>query len=145
VKTVRQQARVPFSADQMFDLVNDVESYPRFLPWCQKATIRFANENRVEATLEVGVRGATHRFTTRNSLERPNRIGLELIEGPFRKLSGEWRFDAPADQGCVVSLNLDFEASSVPLRLIFEILFEELIRSQVQAFVDRAESVYGHS
>jgi ribosome-associated toxin RatA of RatAB toxin-antitoxin module len=145
VKTVRQQARVRFSADQMFDLVNDVEAYPRFLPWCQKATIRFANESRVEATLEVGVRGVTHRFTTRNSLDRPARIGIELIEGPFRKLGGEWRFEPRDDQGCTVSLNLDFEASSVPLRFVFEILFEELVRSQVQAFVDRAESVYGRS
>lgn len=127
----------------MFDLVNDVEAYPEFLPWCQRATVQFANEHRLEATLEVGLRGVTHEFSTRNVLERPRRIGIELLRGPFRKLSGEWRFEAMDEAGCEVSLALDFEASSVPLRFLFEMLFEEVIRSQMAAFVERAETVYG--
>lgn len=127
----------------MFDLVNDVEAYPEFLPWCQRATVQFANEHRLEATLEIGLRGVTHKFSTRNELERPNRIGLKLLRGPFRRLSGEWRFEALEGNGCEVALALDFEASSVPLRFLFEMLFQEIVRSQMAAFVERAEAVYG--
>jgi len=127
----------------MFDLVNDVAAYPEFLPWCQRATVQFANEHRLEATLEVGLRGVTHKFSTRNQLERPQRIGIKLLQGPFRKLSGEWRFEPMEENGCEVTLALDFEASSVPLRFLFEMLFEEVIKSQMAAFVERAETVYG--
>jgi ribosome-associated toxin RatA of RatAB toxin-antitoxin module len=127
----------------MYDLVNDVRAYPEFLPWCRRATVTFANEHRIEATLEIGVRGVTHTFSTRNSLERPHRIRLELLEGPFRKLSGQWRFEPLDDGGCEVVLELDFEAAAVPLKFLFEMLFEELVRSQMAAFVERAEAVYG--
>lgn len=127
----------------MFDLVNDVAAYPEFLPWCERATVTFANEHRLEATLEVGLRGMTYKFSTRNTLDRPKRIGLELLQGPFRKLSGEWRFEPLDGDGCEVVLELDFEAASVPLRFLFEMLFEEVIRAQMAAFVERAETVYG--
>ena len=127
----------------MFDLVNDVPAYPKFLPWCERATVSYTSDTRVEATLEVGVRGITHKFSTRNQLDRPRRIGLELLSGPFRRLSGEWRFEAIEGDGCEVVLELDFEASSIPLKFLFEMLFEELVRSQMAAFVERAETVYG--
>ena len=127
----------------MFDLVNDVAAYPQFLPWCERATVTFANPHRLEATLEVGVRGITHKFSTRNTLERPQRIGIELLQGPFRKLSGAWHFEPIDGDGCEVALELDFEAASIPLRFLFEMLFEELIRSQMTAFVERAEAIYG--
>ena len=127
----------------MFDLVNDVRAYPEFLPWCERASVTYVNDTRAEATLEIGVRGMTHKFATRNQLDRPRRIELELLSGPFRRLSGEWRFEAVEDDGCEVSLELDFEASSIPLKFLFEMLFEELIRSQMAAFVERADIVYG--
>lgn len=132
-----------YSPEQMYDLVNDVRAYPEFLPWCQRATVTFANEHRIEATLEIGVRGVTHKFSTRNSLERPNRIRIDLLEGPFRKLVGQWRFEPLEGGGCEIALELDFEASSVPLKFLFEMLFEELIRSQMAAFIGRAGTVYG--
>lgn len=132
-----------YSPEQMYDLVNDVRAYPEFLPWCRHATVTFTNEHRIEATLEIGVRGVTHKFSTRNALERPRRIRIELLEGPFRKLSGEWRFEPLDDGGCEVVLELDFEASSVPLKFLFEMLFEELVTSQMAAFIERAETVYG--
>ena len=132
-----------YSAEQMFDLVTDVRAYPEFLPWCERATVTFENDTRQEATLEVGVRGITHKFSTRNLLERPRRIGIDLLSGPFRRLAGEWRFDPVEAGGCEVALSLDFEASSVPLKFLFEMLFEELIRSQMAAFVERAGEVYG--
>jgi ribosome-associated toxin RatA of RatAB toxin-antitoxin module len=143
VKSIRRKARVPYSPEQMYDLVNDVRAYPEFLPWCQRATVTFANERRIEAALEIGVRGVTHKFSTRNALERPHRIRLDLLEGPFRKLAGQWRFEPLEGGGCEVVLELDFEAASVPLKVLFEMLFEELVRSQMAAFIARAETVYG--
>ena len=127
----------------MFDLVNDVEAYPGFLPWCESATVEHASADRLEATLHVGVGPVRKRFSTRNRLDRPRRIEIELLQGPFRKLTGEWRFDDVAGDGCDVVLALDFEMSSLPLKLVFEAIFEELARSQIDAFVTRAGEVYG--
>ena len=133
---------MPYKAEQMFDLVNDVAAYPSFLPWCRSVTVNNVSNDALEATLDVGV-GALHkRFSTRNALARPNRIDLALVDGPFRQLSGSWRFDAVAEGGCDVSLELDFEVASRPLKLIFERAFEELARSQLDAFLSRAKELY---
>ncbi len=127
----------------MFDLVNDVRGYPDFLPWCQGATVQHSSDERLEATLDVGV-GAVHkRFSTRNRLHRPARIDIELLEGPFRKLTGAWRFEDLAGNGCEITLALDFEVSSLPLKFLFEPVFEELARSQMDAFTERAGKIYG--
>jgi ribosome-associated toxin RatA of RatAB toxin-antitoxin module len=142
VKSIRRKARVPYTAEQMFDLVNDVAAYSSFLPWCRSATVHSVSDTELEATLDVGV-GALHkRFSTRNTLSRPNRIELALVDGPFRQFSGCWRFDAVADVGCDVSLDLDFEVASRPLKLVFERAFEELARSQLDAFLSRAKELY---
>ena len=127
----------------MFDLVNDVEAYPSFLPWCDKAAIEHSSADRLEATLHVGVGAVRKRFSTRNSLARPHRIEMALLEGPFRQFSGHWQFDDTPGDGCKVSLALDFDMSSLPLKLVFEAVFEELARSQIDAFVRRAGEVYG--
>jgi len=142
VRTVRRCARVPYSSDQMFALVNDIAAYPQFLPWCKAAVVTFASDDVLEATLDVGA-GALHkRFSTRNSLQRPRRIDIDLIEGPFKSLAGGWRFDPVDGGGCDVSLALDFEVASLPLKIVFERVFEELVRSQMDAFLKRASQVY---
>lgn len=126
----------------MFELVNDIAAYPRFLPWCKAAAVTFAGDDVVEATLDVGA-GALHkRFSTRNSLQRPHRIDIELVEGPFKSLAGCWRFDSVAGNGCDVSLALDFEVASLPLKIVFERVFEELVNSQMDAFLKRASEMY---
>jgi len=127
----------------MFDLVNDVEAYPAFLPWCERADVKHASADRLEATLHVGAGAIRKRFSTRNRLDRPHRIEIKLLEGPFRKLTGEWRFTDVVGDGCDVALALDFEMSSLPLKLVFEAFFEELARSQLDAFITRAGEVYG--
>ena len=127
----------------MFDLVNDVEAYPGFLPWCERATVEHSSVDRLDATLHVGVGPVRKQFSTRNSLNRPHRIEMELLEGPFRQFSGNWKFDDVVGDGCDVVLALDFEMSSLPLKLVFEAVFEELARSQLDAFVARAGQVYG--
>ena len=143
MKSVRRKARVPYSAEQMFDLVNDVAAYPTFLPWCRSVTVHHASDSAVEATLDVGI-GALHkRFSTRNTLVRPQRIDLSLVDGPFRQLAGSWQFDDVPSGGCDVSLALDFEVASRPLKLVFEKGFEEIASSQMDAFLRRAKAVYG--
>ena len=143
MRKVRRSERVGYSAGQMFDLVNDIESYPQFLHWCQGARVDRSNETEVVATLEVGLGGVHKRFTTRNALDRPHRMDIELMDGPFRSLHGTWRFEEQTEAGCVVVLELEFEVAHTPLDLMFGMLFEEIVRSQVAAFIQRAGAVYG--
>jgi ribosome-associated toxin RatA of RatAB toxin-antitoxin module len=140
---VKRSAHVPYSALQMFDLVNDVEAYPKFLPWCEWARVEASDGDSLEASIGVGVAGLRKSFRTRNKLVKPSSIAISLVTGPFRTLEGEWRFiDAPSG-GCDVTLALDFEVASSPLRLAFELLFEEIARRQVAAFAERARTLYG--
>jgi ribosome-associated toxin RatA of RatAB toxin-antitoxin module len=141
--TVQRSARVPYTTEQMFDLVNDVERYPEFLHWCKGAKVNTRQGNVLEATLEIGVLGFQQSFRTRNTLRRPERIGIDLVSGPFRRLRGEWRF-APASNGggADITLSLLFEVTFSPFGAVFAKVFEELARSQVTAFIDRAADVY---
>ena len=141
--TIRRSAHVPYSGAQMFDLVDDVESYPKFLHWCRGARIDVRHDGIVEATIDIGLGGIHKSFKTRNTAERPHRIDIALVSGPFRRLEGEWTFaDAPAG-GSDVELVLDYEVSHVPLDFLFGAIFEEVARSQMNAFVRRADHVYG--
>jgi ribosome-associated toxin RatA of RatAB toxin-antitoxin module len=140
--TVKRSARVPYTPQQMFDLVNDVESYPKFLHWCRGARIESRQGSTVEATLEIGALGFHQTFRTRNTLQRPERIGIDLVSGPFRRLRGEWRFVAAQDRGTDISLTLTFEVTSSPFGVVFAKVFEELAASQMTAFVDRARKIY---
>lgn len=145
---VVKRAQVPYSPDQMFALVNDVESYPEFLHWCRDARIVSRFENGVEAALDIGIRGIHKTFRTRNTLlppgdGAPGRIDIALVSGPFRKLEGAWTFTA-TEGGCEVRVDLDYEISSMPLGTIFSAVFEEIARSQINAFVRRAAEVYRH-
>jgi ribosome-associated toxin RatA of RatAB toxin-antitoxin module len=128
----------------MFDLVNDVEQYPKFLHWCRAARVDVRQGNTLEATLDIGVLGLQQSFRTRNTLQRPERIALELVSGPFRRLRGEWRF-AAAPSGTDVSLSLRFEVTVSPFGVLFSKIFEELAGAQMGAFAARADKLYGRS
>jgi ribosome-associated toxin RatA of RatAB toxin-antitoxin module len=141
--TVQRNAHVPYSAEQMFDLVNDIDSYPQFLHWCRGATVNSRQGNTLEATVDIGVLGFHQSFRTRNTLKRPERIGIELVSGPFRRLRGEWRF-VPAADGSDVSLSLAFEVTVSPFGAVFARVFEELAGSQMNAFIARAAKKYGN-
>lgn len=139
--TVKRSAHVPYTREQMFDLVNDVERYPEFLHWCRGARIDARQGNAIEATLKIGGFGFEQSFRTRNTLQRPERIGIDLVSGPFRHLRGEWRFVA-ADVGTDISLTLAFEVTLSPFGTVFAKVFEELAAAQMGAFVARAGRVY---
>ncbi|MBD1389252.1 type II toxin-antitoxin system RatA family toxin [Neiella sp. HB171785] len=136
-------ALVGFSAQQMFDLVNDVASYPEFLPGCAESKLLDSSSEHMKASLKVAKGGISKWFTTHNALVAPQAIHMELVEGPFKKLQGLWEFTELAEDACRVSLKLDFEFSSGLLGAAFNKIFHQLASNMVQAFVTRAQEVYG--
>lgn len=148
VREVDRQALVPYSAAQMYALVDDVESYPRFLPWCKSAKMISRSGTEVVATLQIH-KGPLHsRFTTRNRLDPPRSIRLALVEGPFRSLEGEWSFEpivgkGTADRGSRVRLRLKFAFANPLNAWILEPVFEHTCRTLVDAFVARARQIDG--
>lgn len=141
--TIHRSQRVPHTAAEMFDLVNDVESYPEFLHWVRDARIDERGDGFMKATIDIGVSGIHKSFTTCNTFERPARLDIELVSGPFRHLDGLWEFEDVEDGESEVSVTLTFEVVRSPLSMVFSMVFEELVRAQVAAFVSRAEEVYG--
>ncbi|RLA25724.1 MAG: ubiquinone-binding protein [Gammaproteobacteria bacterium] len=143
MRKVKRSAIVPYSAREMFVLVDDVEAYPEFLPWCNQAEVHNRTDESVEATLELHKGAVSNKFTTRNSRKEFAAIGLELIGGPFRHLDGGWQFKELGDDGCKVSLELEFEFESRLVDLMFGSFFEDICNSLVDAFTKRAETVFG--
>src|SRR4051812_14347220 len=121
--TVRRSALLPYSTTQIFDLVNDVERYPEFLPWCSEAKIVEGEERQIIAELTIRKGGLGERFTTRNVLDRPRSIVLELVQGPFKSLTGAWRFTELSDLGSKVELELDFEMTASLIHKTLGVLF----------------------
>jgi ribosome-associated toxin RatA of RatAB toxin-antitoxin module len=127
----------------MFALVNDIESYPKFLPWCRSARILSRNRDEIRATLEM-VKGVIHKsFTTCNRLQQDKMVEIRLLDGPFRRLEGFWRFEALREDACKVSLDLEFEFSNAVLRATLGPVFHQIANSLVEAFCKRAADLYG--
>lgn len=143
MRRINRSAIVPYSAEQMFALVEDIESYPSFLPWCHDARIERRDGHNVEATLEIRRAGIGKSFRTRNVLRPPESITLELVEGPFRTLGGAWTFGPLGAEGSKVSLELSFEFESRLTDLLLGSVFEEICNSLVDAFTRRAHEMYG--
>lgn len=140
---VERSALVLHSAQQMFDLVNDVQTYPAFLPWCARTELLFEDDTQMEATLHLARAGLKYHFTTRNTLKRPDRIEIALIEGPFSSFSGEWLFESLNEEASKVSLNLQFDFSGKLAALAMGKVFNQVATTMVDAFVQRADVVYG--
>ena len=143
MRSVNKSALVPYGAAEMFDLVNDIGAYTEFLPWCNRSEVLSRTDSEVEATLELHKGSVSKSFTTRNTNSRPESIDIALLGGPFRHLEGGWRFQSLGDDGCKVSLELDFEFESRMVDMMFGAFFEETCSSLVDAFVNRAGDVYG--
>ncbi len=139
---VSKSALVPFSAAQMFKLVDDFESYPEFLPWCRSSHMISRSENEICGELEVARAGIRQTFSTRNKLVKNERVDIELIEGPFRKLQGGWKFTALREDACKIELVLDFEFSGRLINSAFGKVFGQIANTMVDAFCKRAEEVY---
>lgn len=143
LQTVSRSALVPYAAGQMFALVADIEKYPGFLPWCRKACVRAPGEDTVEASLEIGRGPIRKTFTTRNVMTRDTRIDIGLVDGPFKRLQGCWKFIAlDGGAGCRIVLDLEYELSNALLRRTLGPLFNEITNSMVDAFCRRAHELY---
>lgn len=140
---INRSALVAYSARQMFELVNSIEEYPRFLPWCSKSHIVSQDSNEIEATLEITWAGMHKTFTTRNYLHPHDRIEIQLVSGPFRHLKGRWTFTTLNIQACKVSLELDFEFTGNAIDKLFQPIFNHIANSLVEAFCKRAVEIYG--
>ncbi len=127
----------------MFRLVDDVDSYSGFLPWCNRSEVLSRTDDTVEATLELHKGAVSKTFTTRNTLRENESIELELLGGPFRHLAGGWTFQSLGEAGSKVSLQLEFEFESRLVDLMFGAFFEETCNSLVDAFTRRAAEIYG--
>jgi ribosome-associated toxin RatA of RatAB toxin-antitoxin module len=143
MRKVNRSALVPYSPGEMFALVDDIESYPDFLPWCSNTTVHERTGKTVDATLELQRGGINKSFTTRNTNCGSESIGLALLGGPFKHLDGGWTFHALGDQGCKVALSLEFEFESFLVDAMFGSFFEDTCNSLVDAFTCRARDIYG--
>ncbi len=139
---INRSALVMFSAEQMYQLVNDVAAYPQFLPGCVGSRVLDASDSQMTAAVEVAKAGIRHTFTTRNTLCPHERIQMQLVDGPFRRLTGGWHFTPLDSDACKVELALEFEFSSTLVELAFGRIFRELTGAMVQAFSQRAKEVY---
>jgi len=133
---------VPYSPDQIFDIVADVEKYPQFLPWCVGARIRTRSEQELVADLTIGFGPFRESFTSRVTLDHPKRIRVRYENGPFRYLNNQWDF-LPHDKGTEVDFFVDFEFRSRILRAAIGLVFNEAVKRMVGAFRKRARDVYG--
>lgn len=143
MRSVSRSALVPYSAADMYVLVRDVEAYPSFLPWCDNAVVHIAEPDFIEASLELHRRGISKRFRTRNALQENVSLGIELVGGPFRHLSGGWQFQQLGDSGSKVELELEFEFENRATDMIFGRFFESTCNSLVDSFTKRAAQMYG--
>jgi coenzyme Q-binding protein COQ10 len=133
---------LPYTPEQMFALVADVGRYPEFLPWCVGARVRTRTETELVADLTIGFGPFRESFTSRVTLEHPHRVAVKYENGPFRYLNNQWSFE-PAASGCRVDFFVDFEFRSRLLQSAIGVVFNEAVRRMVNAFLKRAQVVYG--
>lgn len=144
MSVIQRSALVHYSAAEMYALVNDVAAYADFLPWCRSSKVISESGAEMVASVEIARGLLNQTFTTRNTLVKDRRIELQLVDGPFKKLHGVWRFEPlKTDNACRVSLELEFEFDSAMISLAAKPVFTQIANSLVDAFVKRAVQVYG--
>jgi ribosome-associated toxin RatA of RatAB toxin-antitoxin module len=135
---------IPYSAEQMFDLIEAAEHYPAFMPWCARAVIVERSDEVVIADIGVNFRGVSFEFRTRNPKRRPVEMSIRLERGPFRRFEGEWRLTPLGDAGCRVEFEMRYDFNSVMARVAGPV-FDRIANSMVDAYVARADDVYGRA
>jgi len=144
VKEISRSALLPFSAEQMFDVVNDVALYQDYLPSCSRSEVIESSPELMVASLTLTRAGVSQQFTTRNKLAAPQRIDLQLVEGPFTTLNGYWLFSQLGEDGCKTEMNLKFDFNSRMLNATFGKVFEQVADSLVEAFCERAKVLHSN-
>ena len=140
--TISRSALVMYSVEQMYKLINDIVAYPQFIPNCGDSKIISTQDNEITAALMVSKGGLKKWFTTKNTLISNKKVQLDLVDGPFKKLTGYWQLTELSEEACKISLQLDYEFSNKVFDLAFGRVFNSLTNNMVQAFTERAKEVY---
>lgn len=140
---VKKSVLIEHSSQQMFDLVDRVEDYPQFLPWCSLTRCIFRDDTRTIATLHINYRSVKSHFTTENNKESPSSMNITLVDGPFRRLDGMWHFKPLAAHACKIEFQLSYEFSSKMFEKVIGPVFSQIANTFVDAFVKRAYDVHG--
>lgn len=150
MKQVQKSVLLWYAPEEMYALVTDVRSYPQFLPWCQRVEVLTESETEMTARLHLSYAGVKQSFTTRNDQQPGRQLTLTLVDGPFSKLEGCWRFiglgeadEQGRHRACKVEFEMSYAFSSRPLELVVSPVFDRIANTFVDAFVARAEQVYG--
>lgn len=141
--THAEQRKLPYTSEQMFDLVADVEKYPQFLPWCKSCRITKREGDKFYADLIIGYKLVREKFTSKVVLERPDAIRVEYLQGPLKYLSNQWKFIRNDDKSCTIDFYVDFEFRNAFFQKLMGVFFNEVVRRMVSAFEQRAEDLYG--
>lgn len=140
---IQRSALLRFPADRMFDLVDDIELYPQFLPWCESSEVLRREPGLVEARLDIARGGIRKSFTTRNTFENKEAMHMSLVDGPFKRLDGDWVFLPLREDASKISLDLEFEIAGRLAGMAFGSVFSQICNSLVTAFSQRANALYG--
>jgi len=142
---IRETRRLPYSAEQMFDLVADVKRYPRFLPWVVATRVRSDSETEMIADMVVGFKSLRESFTSRVAKDRPNTISVHYIDGPLSDLDNVWTFRAISKTECEIDFCVDFEFRNKVFQALAGQYFDRAFRRMVEAFEKRAHELYGNN
>ena len=146
MKTVNKSVLIWYSPAEMYALVTQVDKYPEFLPWCDHAQVLATDADGVTAEVGIAFSGIRQTFTTRNTHVPDQKVGMKLVKGPFSQLEGEWRFlpvGNGSERACRVELTMHYGFDNVALAALVGPVFDRIASSMVEAFVARAEQVYG--
>jgi ribosome-associated toxin RatA of RatAB toxin-antitoxin module len=141
--SIIRSALVMHTAEQMYGLVNDVKSYPQFLPGCAATELISRTGDELVASLTISKLGVNQTFTTRNKLQFPDRMELSLVDGPFNRFVGIWHFQRLSDEACKVTFDMDFEVNNKLAGAALGVAFKQMAATMVDSFVKRAKQVYG--
>jgi ribosome-associated toxin RatA of RatAB toxin-antitoxin module len=140
---ISKSAIVPYTPQQMFELVNNINDYSQFLNWCDSSSILNQSDNQITASVEINKGGIKQTFSTLNTLTPYKSIAMELVDGPFDVLSGEWRFEPLGDNAAKIHLDLQFKFKSMLIDMALSPVFKNIANSQLDSFVERAKYIYG--
>ncbi len=140
---ISKSAIVPYTPQQMFELVNNINDYSQFLNWCDSSSILNESDNQITASVQINKSGFNQTFTTINTLTPYQSIQMQLLDGPFDELTGEWRFEPLGDNASKIYLDLEFSFKSMLVDMTVSPVFKSIANSQLDAFIDRAKSIYG--
>lgn len=140
---INKSALVPYTAEQMYRLVDDIDSYPDFLPWCSATETQNRTETSVDGTMYIAKGKIKLELGTHNEMVPNKEIKLRLMKGPFKRLIGTWTFQQLREDACKVSLKMEFEFSSKVLSMALGVVFNQIANNMLDAFCKRAKAVYG--